>query len=1177
MFIENSAVNQIEPNAAKHWVFCLISVFKPHFMGENILFGAEFDSSTFRKGANDVVNSMDLMVNKQKELQVQFDTTGARLEEVQRELKDTSTQYNNLDKSSKDYVNTSIKLLEQIYALEKQVGTLRGVQKGEGQELDALKVKMDAVRGSVEQVTNEQKKLLGVFGQKISPEIDLSTLNGVGVKLQQLKGNFEKAFTPGLLNEMFDPKQIDLLTQHVAQGKGEFEQFNRIIEALGASLITIEPGTQAFEDLTAVIRAGKSVVAEYTKLYRDATTAVDESEPKYKSVRVRLQELRNELTRLEEAGKEETAEFKQVQLAAARLTDQYGDMQQQIRILASDTKYLDFGVEAINAVGAGLQIAMGAMELFGLSGEEAAKAQAKLLAIMNLVQGVQQLQNLLLKEGTILTVGAEIATKAYAASNAFLAASFGAAATAGTALKGVLITTGIGALVVAIGYLISKLIEWSDATDQVTAAQERLQKQLDHTEEFLKGDLAIIDRYSALRTEKLKQRGFSETAIFEETQKANAAKLNLYNQTLNQLQAQHDAADIDGRIKISETMQKVMDERKKFIIDNELDTEKERTKISEESRKKQKEAHDKFLQAEKAANALLEQIRLELSQRGKSDEEKELLKLKQDHDKRLEVLKKAGKDSADLERLYSGQVMDVKDNYRKMRTDAERELMNELSAIDFEASEKRIANIADEFEREREMIRLENEKGKAELQDRQTALLNQALEQRTQGNLTPAQYTTAISEINSTFDKLFDDLEEKMAIRSKELAAKRIQDLISTLNTDITLQSNNISIGASEEIKLQSELFIQGKINYEDYQKALNEIAYRRGQERIEITRQNLQAELKIITDRLAQGPANLLPDEIKALVSQQSDIERQLSELDVQQQGATVERHKKIEDEHAAHLQKTLQLYSSFAQVVGGFFKDIEMAEARRLDRSISLQEKRVANAKELAEKGNAQYLELEQKRLDELQRKREENARKQLAIDNALRLSQATVAAVSAIATAAGTGNPFLIIGAAVAVLAAIGAAYSMVNQLQAPSAEFYEGTTFVHGKEGRDKIPAKLTRGEAIIPAGTNAKYSETVNAIYNNTVPAEVLNYFVKAYPTTQFPIVDYSRIGNATDRFFSEKGHTDTNNKLDKLNQTLFMVVDKLENLDSVSLSLDQEGFSVSLIRAVRSEQMKWRM
>lgn len=1172
MFIENSAVNQIEPNAAKHWVFCLISVFKPHFMGENILFGAEFDSSTFRKGANDVVNSMDLMVNKQKELQVQFDTTGARLEEVQRELKDTSTQYNNLDKSSKDYVNTSIKLLEQIYALEKQVGTLRGVQKGEGQELDALKVKMDAVRGSVEQVTNEQKKLLGVFGQKISPEIDLSTLNGVGVKLQQLKGNFEKAFTPGLLNEMFDPKQIDLLTQHVAQGKGEFEQFNRIIEALGASLITIEPGTQAFEDLTAVIRAGKSVVAEYTKLYRDATTAVDESEPKYKSVRVRLQELRNELTRLEEAGKEETAEFKQVQLAAARLTDQYGDMQQQIRILASDTKYLDFGVEAINAVGAGLQIAMGAMELFGLSGEEAAKAQAKLLAIMNLVQGVQQLQNLLLKEGTILTVGAEIATKAYAASNAFLAASFGAAATAGTALKGVLITTGIGALVVAIGYLISKLIEWSDATDQVTAAQERLQKQLDHTEEFLKGDLAIIDRYSALRTEKLKQRGFSETAIFEETQKANAAKLNLYNQTLNQLQAQHDAADIDGRIKISETMQKVMDERKKFIIDNELDTEKERTKISEESRKKQKEAHDKFLQAEKAANALLEQIRFELSQRGKSDEEKELLKLKQDHDKRLEVLKKAGKDSADLERLYSGQVMDVRDNYRKMRADAERELMNELSAIDFEASEKRIANIADEFEREREAIKLENEKGKSELQGRQTTLLNQLLDEKTSNKLTPAQYAKAVSEINTTFDKLFDAVDEKTSIRLKELGGKYSDYLINALNTDITLQSNNISIAANEEVKLQSELFINGKINYDDYQKALVEIAYRRGQERIAQVRKDLEAELRIVNQRL-QG--NIPDDERKKRVQQKNDLQKQISDLDTEQLKNQGQHDKTEHDQRAETLKKTIALYQSFAQVVGGFLKDIETAEAQRLDRSIALQEKRVANAKELAEKGNAQYLELEQKRLDELQRKREENARKQLAIDNALRLSQATVAAVSAIATAAGTGNPFLIIGAAVAVLAAIGAAYSMVNQLQAPSAEFYEGTTFVHGKEGRDKIPAKLTRGEAIIPAGTNAKYSETVNAIYNNTVPAEVLNYFVKAYPTTQLPIVDYSRIGLATDRHFIDKGSGETNKKLDTLNSTLGMVVDKLENLDNVSMVLDSDGFAISIIRAARSEKMKW--
>ncbi len=64
-----------------------------------------------------------------------------------------------------------------------------------------------------------------------------------------------------------------------------------------------------------------------------------------------------------------------------------------------------------------------------------------------------------------------------------------------------------------------------------------------------------------------------------------------------------------------------------------------------------------------------------------------------------------------------------------------------------------------------------------------------------------------------------------------------------------------------------------------------------------------------------------------------------------------------------------------------------------------------------------------------------------------------------------------------------------------------EKHQSKTFLKGTPAVPaSVPGWLTEGEAVIPAERNTKYNTAVNAIYNERIPADVLNKFVSRYST-----------------------------------------------------------------------------
>jgi hypothetical protein len=177
------------------------------------------------------------------------------------------------------------------------------------------------------------------------------------------------------------------------------------------------------------------------------------------SAKKRLREMQRALVDLAVAGKESTEEFRKLEAEAGELSDTIGDVSQRVKNMGSDTKNIEAFTQAVQGVAAGFQIAQGAAALFGDENEDIQKAMLKVNATMAIANGIMQVSTLLQKESAVSMTANRIATALYDKTLKGSVVSLGLFRTA-------LISTGIGAAIVAVGLLVEN---W----DKLTAAVRR--------------------------------------------------------------------------------------------------------------------------------------------------------------------------------------------------------------------------------------------------------------------------------------------------------------------------------------------------------------------------------------------------------------------------------------------------------------------------------------------------------------------------------------------------------------------------------------------------------------------------------------------------------------------------------------------------------------------------------
>lgn len=184
------------------------------------------------------------------------------------------------------------------------------------------------------------------------------------------------------------------------------------------------------------------------------------------------------------------------------------------------------------------------------------------------------------------------------------------------------------------------------------------------------------------------------------------------------------------------------------------------------------------------------------------------------------------------------------------------------------------------------------------------------------------------------------------------------------------------------------------------------------------------------------------------------------------------------------ANLRKSLQIA---ADQISNFTDTFIQGEIDKTDFLISQTQSRVDKLKEIADQGNSEQLQIEEDRLAELTKRREEFAQKQkqiAAVEVATSQAVAAAKSIEGLTSAFAAGGPAGIatgIAYSVALAASIASIIAGVSNAFGSIPGYKTGTEYIQGPgtETSDSILVRTSKGERIVDASSNKKIGETKN--------------------------------------------------------------------------------------------------
>jgi hypothetical protein len=267
------------------------------------------------------------------------------------------------------------------------------------------------------------------------------------------------------------------------------------------------------------------------------------SDKSVKSIKTELREAKEEAIALARKFGELSPEATKAAAKLASLKDEMGDLNEKVNGLNPD-KFARLST-LTNGVVRGFQAASGAAVLFGNTSEDIEKTIAKLQATMAFADGIQgvmdarksfvdlgnQIKGGVVNAFTSLTaakIADAQATGTMTAAQKAYAFAVGTSTGAMKVFRATLASTGIGLLVIAVGVLISKILEYNESIDAEAIADkkakdekeklnEQLEKQYDKTEKLNAAREGGIDQLNR-ELKSLEANGASAEAIFKKKQ-----------------------------------------------------------------------------------------------------------------------------------------------------------------------------------------------------------------------------------------------------------------------------------------------------------------------------------------------------------------------------------------------------------------------------------------------------------------------------------------------------------------------------------------------------------------------------------------------------------------------------------------------------------------------------------
>lgn len=332
----------------------------------------------------------------------------------------------------------------------------------------------------------------------------------------------------------FDEAKLKHLNDLIASGADEFKILGSVVDFAREKLATLDPKSGEWAELNEQIKTSENFLKAFGG-------AADETNAKDKSLKTQLRELKAELSALELAGKENTKEFLDASIAAGKLEDQIGDVSQRVRVLASDTKYIDAGVQAVTALAGGFAAAQGAAALFGSENEEVNKIIQKVTGAMAVLQGIQAIATALNKDSALSVLlfsraqaTATATTEALAVAEGEQAVATTAATVATKSWTAALLTNPIFLIIAGLAALVTALVAFTGGSKDAKEAADELNDTLERQNTLLKLDEGDINRRTSLLVAQAKLQGKADSDITKIEGQGLADRINARIDNLNE-------------------------------------------------------------------------------------------------------------------------------------------------------------------------------------------------------------------------------------------------------------------------------------------------------------------------------------------------------------------------------------------------------------------------------------------------------------------------------------------------------------------------------------------------------------------------------------------------------------------------------------------------------------------
>lgn len=187
---------------------------------------------------------------------------------------------------------------------------------------------------------------------------------------------------------------------NIASRKGDSGEVKRLKEEKRAIQENIAIRKKVNEEAA---KTADALAATERQLKKEAEEAAKNAS-KHENLRAKIRELKLELVEMEAAGQRNTAKYKEIQEEVGRLTDAWSDATAQASILAHDQRGMQGLISGLSGVSGAMSAAQGAVGLFAGENEDLQKIMLKVQSLMAITIGLQQIQQTLNKDSAFSLV-----------------------------------------------------------------------------------------------------------------------------------------------------------------------------------------------------------------------------------------------------------------------------------------------------------------------------------------------------------------------------------------------------------------------------------------------------------------------------------------------------------------------------------------------------------------------------------------------------------------------------------------------------------------------------------------------------------------------------------------------------------------------------------------------------